>query len=229
MKLTILLTLFLVSQSYAGTLRIGVVDSGLDLTDSRLNGHLCATGHKDFTGEGLKDINGHGTEMTGLIEKYAGKGDYCLVIYKYYSDSDPGIVNSKHEAEALDVAVKDGIKIINLSSSGPDFEEKEYLIIRENPDVTFVVAAGNDYKNLDIPGEVAYPASYRLKNETVVGNVDGESNRVPSSNYSKKITVVEMGKDVYTTFINGYGYITGTSASCAVHTGKMIKEMLNAK
>jgi hypothetical protein len=245
MKSMFSLFILFASLAHAETLRIGVVDSGLDISDSRFRNHICATGHKDFSGEGLEDTNGHGTEMVGLIEQYAGDGDYCLVIYKYYSEKNPPKVNMEHEVDALIEAAKDGVKIVNLSSSGPKFIEKEYLAIRNNPKTTFVVAAGNDRLNLDIPGDEIYPGSYFLKNEVVVGNVTNmrketldsikekglqydDEFRVPSSNYSKKIKVVEIGDNVRVDTVSGSGSVTGTSASCAIHTGKMIKEILNA-
>ena len=228
MKLMIPL-LLLTSLAQAATLKVAVVDSGLDVTDPRFSKHLCPTGNKDFTGEGLTDINGHGTAMTGLIEKYAKDGDYCLVIYKYYSEAVPTSVNLAREVEALEYAGNNGVEIVNLSSDGPGFNEKEYLAIKTNPDVTFVVAAGNDGLNMDLPGDQTYPACYSLKNEKVIGNVDENGKRVSSSNYGKAVTAVEMGDHVIAPAIHGYGVITGTSVSTAIYTGKLIRDILNAK
>jgi hypothetical protein len=227
MKLTFPLLILLTSLAQAATLKVGVVDSGLNLEDSRFKSHLCRTGHRDFTGEGISDTQGHGTAMVGLITRFATDGDYCLVIYKYYSDKVPGYMNVDHEVEALRQAAKDGIKIVNLSGGGPVFNEKEYLVIRDNPEITFVVAAGNEGQNLDVPGNEYYPAMYYQKNEVVVENIDESGHRTESSNYGSKITVSEVGVNVYTTLIHGYGYITGTSASTAVHTGKLIRTILN--
>lgn len=226
--MTLLLAFFLVSTVKADTLRIGVIDSGLSVTDPRLNGHLCPTGHKDFTGEGLTDTNGHGTAMVGLIEEYAGTGDYCIVLYKYYRESDPGSVNLEHEVEALEQASKDKVSIINISGGGPIFEEKEYLAIRGNPQILFVVAAGNEGQNIDFPGNEFYPASYNLPNEIIVGNVDKNNKRVSTSNYGERVVVVEMGDHVRSTYIAGYSTVTGTSASTAIHTGKFIRTILDA-
>ncbi len=223
----VLLTLLLASSVSAKTLKVGVVDSGLDLTDPRLSGHLCSKGHKDFTGEGIADIHGHGTAMAGLIEQYA-KGNYCLIIYKYYSDRVSGLINLRHENEALEQAARDGVKIVNLSGGGPEFSEKEYLTIRDNPSILFVVAAGNDGKDLDIPGNQFYPASYNLKNECIVGNVDDGGNRFPSSNYGKKVMATEVGTGVQVFGIQGNTFATGTSAATAIHTGKLIRKLLNA-
>lgn len=229
MKLTVPLLILLSTLAQAKTLRIGVVDSGLDLNDTRLNRHLCKTGHKDFTGEGLADTDGHGTAMVGLIEQNAKEGDYCLLIYKYYSPTAPMTSNLDHEIEALEYAGNQGIEIVNLSSSGTGFNEKEYLAIKTNPDLTFVVAAGNDGLNLDIPGDQIYPACYGLKNELVVGNVDKNHDRVPSSNYGKVVNMVEMGDHVVVPTVHSYGLVTGTSASTAIVTGKLIRQLLDAK
>jgi thermitase len=230
MKCLILILALLTSLANAGTLRVAVVDSGLNIEDSRFSKHICSTGHKNFTNSplGLTDSNGHGTAIVSLIEQYAGDGDYCLVIYKYYQSSDPGPVNFKHEIEAFEEATKNKSKIINFSGGGPEFNEKEYLVVRENPTVLFVVAAGNENKDLDIPGNEFYPASYNLKNEITVGNVDKNNKRAISSNYGKKVITVEIGENVDVAFPESYGNASGTSVSTAIHTGKLIRIILNA-
>ena len=222
-----LLTLFLAFPVCADTLKIAVVDSGLNFNDLRFNKHLCQTGSKDFTGEGLSDTNGHGTAIVSLIEEYAGDSDYCIVILKYYSVTSPGQVNLMHEIEALTEATLIGANIVNLSGGGPDFNEEEYLVLKNNPNTTFVVAAGNDGLNIDVPGNEYFPASYRLKNQIVVGNVDEKNKKAPSSNYGTTGTAVEIGEDILAARIIGYGIIGGTSISTAIHTGKLIKERSN--
>ena len=142
------------------TLRVAIVDTGLSLTDSRFRGHICPTGHKNFVNdESLADVNGHGTFIAGLIKQYAGDGDYCLLIYKYYEDSATPLVNLDREIQSLQEAVDNGADIVNFSGGGPGFNEKEYLIIKNNPKVTFVVAAGNNHHDLDLPWNKYYPAS----------------------------------------------------------------------
>lgn len=229
MKYAILILTLLTSLANADTLRVAVVDTGLNLNDSRFAGHLCIDNHKDFTGTGIIDSNGHGTMVAGLIEKYAGKGDYCLLIYKYYQSTVPGIVNMKHEVEAFLEAIADGAKIINLSGGGEDFNEDESLLIKLHPEITFVVAAGNSGKNLDLPGNVYYPASYYYNNIVVVESVNEKGEKSSFSNYGKKVEYKELGEDVTSYDINGSGTGSGTSFACAIHTGKLIRKMLNAK
>lgn len=228
-SILLLLTLFLVSSANAKTLKIAVVDSGLDFTDTRLNSHLCPTGHKDFTGEGLTDTVGHGTAMASLIEQYAMDGDYCLVIYKYYSSTVLGLINLSREVDALRYAAKNGVVLVNLSGGGPEFDEREFLAIRDNPNTLFVVSAGNDGKDLDISGNEYYPASYYLPNESIIGNISNSYQRSSTSNYGTKVSMVEIGENVIVPSINGgYTTMSGTSISTAIFTGKLIRKVLDA-
>ena len=121
------------------------------------------------------------------------------------------------------------LKSLNLSSSGAGFNEKEYLAIRNNPQTIFVVAAGNEGLNLDVSGNEVYPASYFLKNEIVVGDIDSNNIKASYSNYSKNIKASEVGENVLVYTPNGLQYhMAGTSCSTAIHTGKMIRKMLDA-
>jgi len=232
-KFIALSAILLSSTSYAANtcnrqLKVAVIDSGLDLTDIRFKDHLCKTGHKNFVeNETIEDVLGHGSHVTGLIENYAKDSNYCLMIYKYYNQTDPGIVTMRHEEMALQEAVDNGADIVNVSGGGPAFDEQEYLIIRDNPDVLFVVSAGNDHEDLDNPENEFYPASYRikngLKNIVPVKNVDSEGRLEVNSNYAKEITAQEVGVHVLSYLPNmKTGYKTGTSMSCAIHTGKII-------
>lgn len=225
------LYIFLASQTMAATcepIRIAVVDTGLDITDLRFKDHLCATGHKNFVlKETLDDVNGHGTFVTSLIEQNAGEGNYCILIYKYYSESDTGAVNLKRELLAFKEAIDNKADIINFSSSGDGFDEKESLAIKDHPDVTFVIAAGNDSRDLDIPGNETYPASFFYKNMEVVGGIDKDGNRVPTSNYSKKIVDKELGVEVKSDLPNNTtGQQTGTSFATAIFSGKLVAKSL---
>ena len=205
-------------------IRIAVVDTGLDLNDPRFEGHICLTGSKNFVeGETLEDIHGHGTHVAGLIQFYAKNSNYCFLIYKYYSDKLPGTVNLKNEVASLRDAVINKADIVNFSGGGPIFDEQEYLVIKENPQITFIVSAGNEHQDMDIIGNEYYPASYWFKNEIVVKNVDSSGNLVLSSNYSKKTAIKEMGFNVLSYLPNmRMGYMTGTSQAAAIHTGKVI-------
>jgi subtilisin family serine protease len=208
-------------------IKVAVLDTGLDLNDPRFNGILCPTGHKSFVpGKNVSDYHGHGTHVSGIIKKFAGNANYCLLIYKYYSESASSWDNLHHEIQALNEAIRNGAKIVNLSGGGPEFAEDEYLVIKNNPSVTFVVAAGNEHQNLNIPTNSYYPASYGLKNVIVVGNVDRNNRRTDSSNYGSLVQKWEMGDNVKSYLPgNRMGYMTGTSQSTAVFSGKLVDSL----
>src|SRR5271163_2109352 len=74
------------------TTTIAVIDTGFGFVKNIKNAHLCKYGHKDFTaGTDIstdyntvspvpKDYDGHGTNIVGIIDKYAIKGNlnFCL-------------------------------------------------------------------------------------------------------------------------------------------------------
>lgn len=213
-----------------GQTRIAVIDTGLNLNDPRFKGHLCEKGHKNFVDdESLDDVNNHGTHVAGLIEKYAGNANYCMLIYKYYEDSSPGYVNEKREVASLREAIKNGATIINYSGGGSVFSEDEALLIKNHPEVIFVVAAGNEGKSLDISGNEYYPASLFYKNIEVVENIDESGNRATSSNYGSKVKNKEIGTNVTSLIPDGrVGVMSGTSQATAVFSGKLVAKKSKA-
>lgn len=206
------------------TLRIAVIDTGLDLKDSRFK--LCYDGHKDFTGDGLKDTNGHGTHIAGLIQQYAGSKGYCLVILKFFARGATAQQNISREIEAIKEAARLKVDIINLSISGAAFSKEEYEALKAIPQTPVLVAAGNDGKDLNVTS--FYPASYNLANIIPVGALDHKGkDRLKSSNYGKIVLTWEIGENVKSTFPNGFsGYMTGTSQATAVATGKLVNKSL---
>lgn len=209
-------------------IKIAVIDSGLNITDHRFRKHICPKGHQDFTGFGLEDTVTHGTHVVGLIEKYAGEGNYCLLIYKYFDESLSGFYTARYEILALKEAIKNGAKIINFSGGGTSFSEQEYIIIKDHPEVTFVVAAGNEGKNIDTAEGRYYPASLPFKNVVVVGSLNRDGSKAETSNWAERSIAWEIGENVLSTIPNGeMGYLSGTSMSTAIHTGRLIRKILN--
>jgi hypothetical protein len=174
----------------------------------------------------MEDNHGHGTFIVGLIQQYAQNANYCMTIYKYYQDGAPDKINDHREVAAIKAAIDGGADIVNLSGGGPGFDEDEALLIRDNPKVLFVVAAGNAGANMDISGNEFYPASLPYNNILAVGGIDRYGNRTSASNYGKKVNAKELGQDVESTLPNGQtGILSGTSMSCAIHTGKLVDRL----
>lgn len=203
---------------YCNKTRVAVLDTGLNLTDPRFTQHLCPTGHKNFVlGETINDIVGHGTHVSGIIEQFADGANYCMLIYKYFSYHATGIQNVNREVQALNEAILNEADIVNFSGGGDEPNQEEYSVIKNNPRVVFVVAAGNDHKNLNYSDNTYFPASYWLKNEYVIGASDSSS-----SNYGSKV-LFEPGYEVLSYLPNNQlGRMSGSSMSTARFTGKLV-------
>lgn len=204
--------------------RVGVIDTGLDINDPRLSKDLCPYGHKDFTGEGLKDYMGHGTHVVGLIEKYAQNSDYCIIVFKYYSKYMSVTDTVKAYRSALKAAIDMNVKVINYSGGGSQIDWQEMILIKTNPQITFIVSAGNQGRDLE--KYPFYPASYDFKNLVSVGALDEiEEHRAVFSNFGSGIKAWETGQNVLSTLPGtDMGYMSGTSQATALETGKWIKE-----
>lgn len=210
-------------------LNIAVIDTGLNIQDPRFKDHLCKSGHKNFVeSETLDDVHGHGTFVAGLIQQYAKYAKYCMTVYKYYTVSASEQDNVRRELLAFKEAIKNKSDIVNFSAGGPVYNEEEAALIRNHPEITFVVAAGNEGLDIDIPGNEFYPASLFYKNMVVVENINEDGTLSFTSNYSNHIHNSEIGEHVASYFPDGKeGYMSGSSMSCAIHTGKLIFKTLN--
>lgn len=181
-------------------LKVAIIDSGANnLKDLR----LCKN-----PGEVSDDI-GHGTTVAKTITQYA-KGNYCLLIYKAVTSWDEPTLNAARSLTAIYTAIADGAKIINMSYSGDGFDILEQEAIAHNKNVTFVVAAGNNGKDISILSNWVYPASYDLPNMIVVGATDKNGMRLKDSNYGK--------------YVDAWREESCTSYATARRTGELIKE-----
>ncbi len=206
--------------------KVAIVDTGISNPEYFKN-YLCKGGHRDFTGskEGITDVNGHGTNIAGIIAKYMDPAKECLLIYKFYTPNG-GMLNLEHEKSALKQALDDEVSRVNLSLGGgdEDAEEKELLQTLLKRGVVVAVAAGNDKQNLSKKCNY-YPACYGFsdKNFHVVQN--GYVNttlaeNTTQTNYGGPVTDIEHGTDV-----EGAGVImSGTSQATAIVTGKLIQK-----
>lgn len=208
----------------AKTLTIAVIDTGFGYQGKGDATHLCKFGHKNFSKDtemanGIPvDHHGHGTNIAGIIDRFAVNGrPYCIVIIKYY---DPKFIkddNLEHEIDALQYAININADVINFSGGGTGENAKEKKLVRAYLDKggIFFAAAGNEHA--DISKQPYYPA---MSDPRVisVGNVNRQGKIVASSNFGAKVSCFEMGENV----IGNDIVMTGTSQATAVATGKFI-------
>lgn len=166
-------------------IKVAVLDTGISPTLKHL---MCDEGHKDFTGTGMEDFNGHGSHISGLIDQYARnvifdskehnynslierlsavKINYCQIIIKYghYSKDNklPPMTNHmENYINALRYAVSLKPDIINISGGGEAFYLSECMTILDgiNSGITFVIAAGNEGALIGVPNSTGSTKAY---------------------------------------------------------------------
>lgn len=227
--------------AHAEPIKIAIIDTGYDFDStwhkdnpkSLMNKHnlqkpvTCKTGHKDFTNKGLKDNHGHGTHLAGLIAKYAIT-NYCIIIIKYWHNENSvanGFTNVLRLTKSINWAIAQDVDIINFSGGGlrPFELEKKAVIKALDKGIVFVAAGGNERFNLAI--RPYYPALYDSR-IIVVGNVKPNGKRGPSSNFGGAMDLSVTGTDVMSLLPdNRYGWMTGTSQSTAIVTGRIVQQV----
>jgi hypothetical protein len=143
-------------------------------------------------------------------------------VLKYYVTGSQ--LNSYNTTRAFEYAAEKKFDYINYSSGGVDPSEKERIAVERylNHGGKLISAAGNEGKNLDMPGNQYYPAMYD-KRIIVVGMLDVNGIQYEYSNYGKVVNRWEIGQELI-----GYGVkMSGTSQSTAVATGKIVSENPN--
>jgi len=180
---------------------------------------VCKFGHKDLTGEGLNDVHGHGTNVSGLIEHYAHGANYCQVIIKYYDKDADNITNATRFKAALRYAIALKVDYINISGGGinPDEVERRLILKAIKQGITIIAAAGNEKS--DLKKQHYYPAEYDNA-IYVIGNGTDSEHHAASSNYGDRVDFWRDGESR-----TAYGItMTGTSQATAIFTGEKIKE-----
>ena len=205
------ISLFFSLSAKADMIRVAIIDTGLNNFNEF---RICKNSAKDFTGYGMQDMNGHGTNVATMIKKYAKDTNYCIIPIKYFhTELLPGDVS--HSNNAFIYAMKMNADIINFSAGGmsPNLEEKRIINEILKRKIVLITAAGNESMNLDKNCNY-FPACYYDK-IIVVGNKYEESKK--SSNYGKIVDLWEDGhgcvKDVC---------LEGTSQAAGIATGKLL-------
>ncbi len=104
-------------------IRVGIVDTGIDPDHPDLTGRIIA--NRDFTGEGERDNNGHGTHVAGIIGgtgaqsggKYRGVAPDCsYIIAKVLKGNGSGMMSDV--IAGLEYVAEQHAQVVNLSLGG---------------------------------------------------------------------------------------------------------------
>lgn len=216
-------------------IKIAVIDTGIDVNHKDLkdniwfnkkeikdgidndgNGFVDDVNGWNFAEENndLTDDIGHGTHVSGIIVK--NFPDAKIIPIKYYSKKN-NTFSFENSLKALDYAISLNVDIINYSSCGRGYSEKEFKLLKKAKDngIIVVVASGN--KGTDNDKEAMYPSSYNLSNLISVSSVTKNRSLSKTSNFGKNtVDVSYFGEKVKSTLPNNrYGRLTGTSQATA--------------
>ncbi len=226
-----------ISNGTANTIKVGILDSGIDRTHPDLNIPITRWGY-NFTGDGTDAYvatGKHGTHVAGIVGAIADNVVgisgvswnvelYSLkVFYQSGVDSDgnPKLKgNSNYVASAIEEAGNHQIYLLNYSGGGSTFNPILFEEISQFPGL-LIAAAGNDGDCINENISPFYPASYDCQNIISVAATNSNDQLRASSNYgSISVDLAAPGDEIYSTTPNGYyGYKSGTSMAAPQVTG----------
>lgn len=200
--------------AYAKPIKVAVIDTGRPSIGIR----SCDEGSMDFTGEGLEDREGHGTNVVNLIAQYAGDADYCIMYLKYYT---PKGDNLRTSIQAWKRAIQQKADVIIYAGGGKQYSGDEEEVVKQAlaQGAFIFAAAGNEETNLEHNCNY-YPACLDWK-IVKVGCKKPDGTLCTKSNYAKNLENFVYA-DGFNRSAGGYTR-TGTSQATAVVTGRFIK------
>ncbi len=196
------------------SIKIAVLDSGVDLDHPDLQDNLLPGVNLLAVGRPPEDDNGHGTAVAGILAAKGNNGigvsgvmwDARILPIKVLDRHGEALVGNL--ARGINAAVDLGAKVILMSvSSIHHSPQLEQAVKRaEERGVVLVAAAGNE------SSRVTYPAAYPTV--IAVGAVNANNKLISQSNTGPELNLVAPGWNIYTTKRGG-GYATfkGTSAA----------------
>ncbi|MEW2588512.1 type VII secretion-associated serine protease mycosin [Streptomyces virginiae] len=213
------------------SVRVAVIDTGVDRANPQLSGAIDVGAGKDFVdpkgGDGTTDTVGHGTKVAGLIAArpqqgtgFVGLAPDATVIPIRQNDGQ-GKGNALSLSQAIDHAVAKGAQVINISQDtdvqmSADSELGKSVQKAVAANIVVVASAGNDGMNGQ--KRKTYPAAF--PGVLAVGASDRNNERAAFSQPGDFISVAAPGVDMVST-VPGFGQCidNGTSFSAPYVAG----------
>jgi flagellar hook assembly protein FlgD len=205
------------------SVRIAVVDSGVDVTHPDLAGKVAGTFNAVKPGSGVRDLVGHGTGVASIAAAATGNGvgisgagyDSALLVAKVADRT--GRIFTDDLAAGIVWAADSGADVINLSLGGPtsDGLEKAAVDYAQRKGALVVAAAGNDGTTTrQFPA--ALPGVLGVGATTVNGAA-----RASFSSYGPWVDVAAPGRSIVLASPGGgYERADGTSFSAPLVAGE---------
>jgi subtilisin family serine protease len=205
--------------------RVIAVDTGADAEHPDLQGRIAKVANFVDGGESTFATDRHGTAVAGIIAAHADNGvgifgiapDAELQIAKacWYPDrdADKARCSSWTLAKAIDFAIRENARVLNLSLTGPsDPLLERLLLLAETRGMTVVAAAAEEGAG------AGFPASMPTVIAVIASDATGIVRR--SRWTEDKFAIAAPGVDILTTVPRGgYDFVTGSSFSAAEVSG----------
>ena len=209
---------------------VAVIDTGIDISHPKFEGRISEksyNSHTDKQGiEYVEDDHNHGTHISGIIAAAQDDGrefsgvapDVTIMAIKSNVPNDPRLIELASVIRGIRYAADNDVDIINISlgrsyQSGENPQEKAAIEYAVDKGIVVVCAAGNDSSE-----DVSYPAAYEESIAVSATDYQGRFD-YSYSNYGSKLNIAAPGTNIYSTVINGYDSISGTSMASANATG----------
>ncbi len=210
------------------TVKVAVIDSGLNVNHPDLAGR-CEIGYDyvERTSRSMKDLVGHGTEVSGLIAAtannnigisgIAGEAPVKVVAYRvggaYAGDK---LLNGAYIIAAMEeIAARPDIQIVNMSfgSEVLDSVKEEAIRKLKASGKLLVASSGND-------GDTRYNYPASCEGVISVSALNAECRASDFSNRNSQVDLCAPGDGVCTTDAGGdYSYVSGTSYASPIVAG----------
>ncbi|MFG2976719.1 type VII secretion-associated serine protease mycosin [Streptomyces sp. NPDC048331] len=213
------------------SVRVAVIDTGVDRANPQLSAAIDTGAGKDFVdpkgGDGTTDTVGHGTKVAGLIAARPQQGTGFVglapdaTIIPIRQNDGQGKGNAANLSQAIDHAVAKGAQVINISqdtdaqlSAESDLGKAVQKAVAAN--VVVVASAGND--GMSGQKRKTYPAAF--PGVLAVGASDRNNERAQFSQPGDFLGVAAPGVDMVST-VPGFGQCidNGTSFSAPYVAG----------
>ncbi len=179
--------------------RIAILDSGIDtdLFNQNYPGKLKETYNAVEFGKDIKDKDGHGTHLAGIVAE-STPNNVKIVAIKV--NEEEGIYETDIVKAINYVVYNQLADVINISSTVEDPADAEFQAIQaaRQENIITVTAAGNEQGYQKV-----YPAAQ--DNTIAVSSVDENLERSSFSNYGDYITFAAPGNNISSIYGNGAG------------------------